>query len=416
MRILVISYHHNDENSVGSLRTRSMERLLPEHGFEVYILTSGVHKEQAKFFEKTFSIKRYKYSGEWKIIEYVNRMWSYFSQIVSCYNKQSYWVSTAICHLEEILKISKPDVVFCTYPPVGALKLGLEISDRYSLPLVADFRDAFLEEPLEPGLNNETSCKYLHYKNLYNKILNQSKLITAASSAIAESFRISNDKVPVRTIYNSYNSSENPEAANCFDRNLINILHTGRISASERGTSILGFASGLKKALTTSPDLKKKIRIHFVGHLTYAEKNILRPFVHSGIVKKWGVVKRCDALAMQAAADILLLITKPNAKNAISGKLIEYMRLRKPILSLTSGSEAESIMLKTGLGFIVPPDNPDAIADVILKTGCGATQQTLNINENEIARYKDAFVIKELAELLHMIVRHDCKNNEYLVS
>ena len=135
-------------------------------------------------------------------------------------------------------------------------------------------------------------------------------------------------------LYNSFEESVHNSDQIYFDKNVINIVHTGRLSLSEKGTSILGLVAGLLKTLQKEPNLSNILKFHFVGDLSLFEKVLLWPFKLIGLVKIWGCVDREVSLNMQKSADILLLITKPMAKNAISGKLIEYLKQNKPILGL----------------------------------------------------------------------------------
>ena len=124
-------------------------------------------------------------------------------------------------------------------------------------------------------------------------------------------------------------------------------------------------SAALHMLLERSPEMARKIQLHFVGQLTTAEKNRLAPLVEKGIVKIWGHKPRATALGFQRKGDILLLITAPEIASIATGKLFEYLAANKPILALTRGTEAARIVKDTGAGMVVSPDSPEEIAEAI---------------------------------------------------
>lgn len=402
MRLLVISYTHSDRNSVGSIRSNAIERLLPNHGIDVFVLTSGNHDDEIRIQKDLISLKSNEHinKNSGAILRILHKVKTRLLRIASCGRAITRWEKIAIKNSKQILDLTKPDFIFCTYPPATALRLGIDFSKIAEIPLVTDFRDSFLINPIEPGLKHWWTCKYKYYINIKNEVLSRSNLITAASSAIASEFKSNNCKSNVRIIYNGFEPGKACSQGNYFDGKLINIIHTGRLSLSERGTSIIGFVNGLKKAMRMSPDLSSRICFHFVGQLSIKEKFLLFPLVRIGLVKLWGSVERNTALSMQASADMLLLITKPMAANAISGKLIEYLRLKKKIIALTSGSEAEQILERTGLGLIVPPDDSTSIADMVIKISQKDFTKNV-INTEVIDSFRDTHVMSILAAALY---------------
>jgi len=403
MRLLVISYFHGQPDSIGSLRTRAMERLLPEHDIEVSVLTSGDHKEDFRIYKNTISIKSNTYFEGGVLTNTVRKVKSKLLRLATANSHPTSWETTTLANLPVILGAADPEVILCTYPPVYALRLGLKISALTKLPIVTDFRDSFLIDAIEPGLKYKWTRKYGHYEKLNSEVLERSALITAASTAISDSFRTSCERQNAQVIYNGFESRTKLDVFKDFNGSGINVVHTGRVSLSERGTSIKGLVIALKKLTARDADLSAKIRFHFVGELSLCERASLNSLASAGVVKIWGPVAREKALSMQLAADILLLITKPRAKNALSGKLIEYLRLAKPILALTSGSEAEVILKRTELGIITQPDDPDAIAEAILKISCRDDWSVINGNDAEIAKFRDTYVMKTFANELQKI-------------
>ena len=402
MRLLVISYAHSDKNSVGSLRSNTIERLLPSHGIEVFVLTSGKHDEEIRTEQNLVSIRSNEYSKAKKFRKIFQKAAKKFLRTARYGSAATQWERLAEKYYAGILNKTNPDVIFCTYPPVTALRLGMKYSRMSGLPLVTDFRDSFLVNPIEPGLKHSWAYKHRYYKSIKNNVLSSSTLITAASAAISQEFRSENSHSKVVTIYNGFEEREARAKKKYFDRGLINIIHTGRLSLSEHGTSITGFVKGVKIAAANCPILSRRICFHFVGQLSLKEKLLLNSLVRLGLAKIWGPTERNVALSMQTSAELLLLITKPMAENAISGKLIEYLGLGKPIFALTSGSEAQKILERTGLGLIVPPNDPVSISNMLIRISRGDFAKG-EINMNEVSQFSDRTVMRKLAKSIFEI-------------
>ncbi len=375
-----------------------MARLLPTFGIDISVITSGNHIEQMIVNENVISIQSNEFTGG-NVELIIRKIKNLIQRFIGYDGALTKWERIALEQSNRIIELTRPDIILCSYPPMYAIRLGIMLAEYTNIPLVSDFRDSFLINPLETDLINKTSNKYIYYYKLNEQVKSLSKLITAASTDIAEAFKTGGAHEVVEVIYNGFDGTKKYKIIDCFDGNVINVLHTGRIALSERGTSIIGFISGLIKALSINPKISKIIRFHFVGSLTLFERVLLSPFAILGVVKIWGVVDREIALSMQESADVLFLITKPNAKNAISGKLIEYLRLNKPIFALTSGSEAELILDKTRLGLVVPPDSPSQICELILKM-CKNRPTVGGAETNVINEFRDTELIRKLAVLL----------------
>ena len=83
-----------------------------------------------------------------------------------------------------------------------------------------------------------------------------------------------------------------------------------------------------------------------------------------------GYISKEKSLNKLMDADVLLLPLETSATSKhnnlfIPGKLFEYLKLKKPILALTSKSDCYEIIKRSNLGIFSSPDNILDIADVI---------------------------------------------------
>ena len=79
-----------------------------------------------------------------------------------------------------------------------------------------------------------------------------------------------------------------------------------------------------------------------------------------------GWLERARVLALQRAADTLLVVTGGAGRRSVAtGKVFEYLAARRPILVLGEETEAARIVAEAGAGIAIPADEPRAIADAL---------------------------------------------------
>jgi glycosyltransferase involved in cell wall biosynthesis len=93
----------------------------------------------------------------------------------------------------------------------------------------------------------------------------------------------------------------------------------------------------------------------------------------------------------------LVLLTSHDSSQA-TGKLFEYFSAGKPILALAQGNEAERLVRETRTGVVVPPDDVDAIADVLRRAVRGDLLR--DYAPQGIERYAYPQLAEEMSEVI----------------
>ena len=83
-----------------------------------------------------------------------------------------------------------------------------------------------------------------------------------------------------------------------------------------------------------------------------------------------GTLDRADALALQRAADGLLLLASARRTQLLNFKVFEYLASERPIVALAAGTEAGRIIAEAG-GEAVPSDDPAAIVGALRRLVAG---------------------------------------------
>jgi len=88
-----------------------------------------------------------------------------------------------------------------------------------------------------------------------------------------------------------------------------------------------------------------------------------------------GTLDRAQALALQRAADALLLVASSRRTQLLNFKLFEYLAAGPPILALAAGTEAGRVAAEAG-GEAVPADDVEAIVEALRRLVAGELEPT----------------------------------------
>jgi glycosyltransferase involved in cell wall biosynthesis len=407
MRILLIAYYYPPQNASGGQRPLKLAEHLAAAGHDVVVLTSALDRRPVSrkniipvhdpsHNQDRTGRRRFQWLALRLMVEAKNRAGIYASLF-------SGWARAARRREEAIMAAGLPQAIIATYPPVETVKIGLHFSRKFKAPLIADFRDGLLFEPVERRALRLRSVRR-SYEKLEARVAREAAAIVTVSPAISDYFQKKYAGSRVVTILNGYDVGAPvlPLIPSPFAPGRFHVVHTGSIALSDRGCDLAHLVLGVKKALAAVPALRARLVIHFAGRLNARERRLLRPLAAAGIVRLYGQLPRENALWMQQNADLLLLLASPDRTSVATGKLFEYMQAARPVLALAAGTLAADIVAETGIGWTVPPDDPQAISAMLAAI---MTQKIARpeINEQAIANYDRKRQYKKFLALLKQI-------------
>ncbi|WP_019937297.1 glycosyltransferase family 4 protein [Bordetella sp. FB-8] len=406
LNALLVAYHYLPENNGGVQRAVAMKRYLPQHGVDVTLLTyrdklsAGAGQAHEDGVVRAFDATT---RHSLPLIAYV--AYRLFRRAATFFGvRYSLWRRNAIRHAERLISLRRPDVLIASYPPAETLDVALDIGQRHGIPVIADFRDGMIFEPLEPA-SQRTAVAMNYLNRMERRVISDAAAIVTISEPISEHYRNAG-VVRVETIPNGFDPAEFSENAKErpaeLDPDRINIVYTGRLDRSRAGTRIDALLHALS-ALGSEP-AGSRLLLHFFGEYTQDELQAFEPFVKQGIVRVHGLVPRAYALALQQHADVLLLVTATGQRSIATGKLFEYLASGRPILALTQGTAAESIILETRAGWVIAPDDTQKILELLRQI---AQELTLTIQPDKarIKSYERSEQMAQLAKLVREVVR-----------
>jgi len=116
-----------------------------------------------------------------------------------------------------------------------------------------------------------------------------------------------------------------------------------------------------------------------------------------------------EALARMVAADILLLLitSREGGKKWYPGKLFEYMAAGRPILAVTPGGLAATLIERAGVGVSVEHREPERLRALLRQAALdpnGFARQFYHPQAAVIRQYERRELTRRLAETLEEVV------------
>jgi glycosyltransferase involved in cell wall biosynthesis len=249
------------------------------------------------------------------------------------------------------------DCVLTSAPPQSAHLIGRALRRR-GLPWIAELRDGWTFEPPRPPLPRPQRALDAR---LERATLARADLVIAVTQPIAmdAARRLG---VRAETVTNAFDPEEEAadpaSVADLVDAGRFTLVHTGRTAVS--GSTPRPLLEALE---LLGPGM---LDVVLAGPLGEDERALVEAAAQRGLVRWVGALERARALALQRAADALLVVTEGSTRRSVAtGKLFEYLAARRPILVLGEETEAARIVLEAGVGRATSASDPSAIADAL---------------------------------------------------
>ncbi len=276
------------------------------------------------------------------------------------------WKRKACRAATELLRREKFDLIFATTPPYTDFLVGLHLKKKFGLPLVLDYRDAWLDNPYHFYFT--PLHRWLHHR-LEKRVLRACDKIITINRRIKELLLIRYPFLQyqdVEIISQGFDPSdfELNGATRPSGKRKMRITYSGTFIDKRSPKS---FLRALSKVFQEQPDLRDGIEACFVGHFREENLKLVRRLGLQNVVKVVGYVDHGDCVRHLMSSDVLwLIVGKGRGEDMMStGKLFEYLGARKPILGCVPDGVAKTTIQDSGAGVVADPDNVDAIASAI---------------------------------------------------
>lgn len=234
-----------------------------------------------------------------------------------------------------------PDVIHAHTLGVDS-ELGAWLKEKLHCPLVVTTHGSDTSIPYEQGQFSWLADKAAPVDH-----------VVAVSSTLARKLADSGTKTPISVILNGFRVQALPAEA---ERKLCSVIQVGHLIAQKHFDTTLWAFAQLKKTHTAAC-------LTIVGHGSEqkALEQLVRELGVSDAVRFTGELSNEDVLAEMSRAQFFCM---PSVREGFGIVYLEAMAAG----CITIGTQGEGIadLIETGKnGFLVPPEDPDAIAEVV---------------------------------------------------
>ncbi len=418
--VLFVAYHYPPMRSPGVERSARFTHYLPEFGYQPRVVGTGAFGkpgdgvirawEPLGLYRRLFNpaarargaaATRTRTRGPVAGLSAGARRWLLVP------DGQITWVPGAALAALRWVRRHGAELIYTTSPPASAHLLGGLLKAQTGLPWIADFRDAWLYDPLDPALLEMPFRRELE-RRLEERVIAEADAVIAATRTAADDFvrRYPAEAARVRVITNGFDPADDEPAAGEADlkgapvSGRLSLVHTGSFAYSHPGRSIEPLERVLRRLIDTEPAWCDRLEVILVGELSPAEQERVSALVELGVVRLTGAVDRATALAFQRRADVLLLVDHPRpwpASNA-PGKLFEYLAAGHPILALCGEGETRRTVEELGAGLCAAPGDTDAIEASLRQLWAGWREGSLPRAQAGLERFHRRELTRRLAD------------------
>jgi len=357
MKILLYTQYFPPETNAPANRWGYFCEYLANKGHELFVLTSFPNHPLRKLFPG--------YKNSWCFQEEKNgvkiiRTWTYIPFSTKFLPRLINYLSFAFSSYFNARKIPQVDLIIISLPPLFLGLTGLKFAKKRKISLVLDLINLWPGKGLiyywlrkksekiyrmaikilvnSPALFENLRCKYA---------LPDGKLEYLANGADLEFFAQKIDHAFIGRQYNLYDKFV--------------VLYTG----------LLGYAQAPEVIIKTADVLKDKKDIVFLivgtGPLEEKLKIEARKLKLTNVIFT-GLRPHEEMPQYVALADVCLIPykNKETFKDNLPSKMFDYLAAGKPMIINLEG-EASEILQKAQAGILVKPEDPQALADAILK-------------------------------------------------
>jgi putative colanic acid biosynthesis glycosyltransferase WcaI len=406
MRILMMAGNYTPEKTASAPLNTDVCGYLAAAGHSVSVVTTFPHYPQWKV--------RKEYAGRYYLREKlggvtVRRILNYIPEYPSSLKRVLYYGSFAAGAFFPACVSGRPDLILCVTPPLELALTAYALTLRWRVPFVLWIKDLVPDVAIQLGMLKNPLAIALA-RRLENFAYRRAAKLIVLSDGFAENISrkgipsgkldVLSDWVDTESIRPDI-SGEGFRRANGIDPAAFVVLHAGNIGDKQRLELLIRAAKHLEgheeiQFVIVGEGARKTAVVAEAARL-HAENVRFLPLQPEGLLAK-----------MLASADVLALHQHAGVTDSVvPSKMLTYMASGRPMVATAAPESAtRRVLERAGCGLAVPPENPAAFAEAILKlyedrelrARCGASGRRFSC-----ANFSRGTVLSQLESLLREI-------------
>ena len=363
MKIAILCQHYPPEIGAAAIRVESFARVLSQRGHIVTVVTSvpcypsGVippiyrKKPWHKETENNVIIYRLRTIG-YSVSNKISRL---LNQIIFAF------IATIV-----LIKLSgKTDVIVISSPPLLSGVAALITKILRGIPYILDVRDIWPEIAVDMGETTRNSIFYRAGRFIEKQMYAKASRIIVVNSGKRDklvSRGVSEDKIEIisngvsRRLYANFDFQQGRKKNN--EHKDFRVTYLG----------LIGKAQGIDILIEAAKELDEIPNIKIVIYGDGPERSYIRGLIDQMSLQNIdlaGLITQEEVPEALMKSNVNLAILKYRSLNdSIPSKLYEYMASGRPVI-LSADGEASRLIKKANSGFVVPVNDPLALANAI---------------------------------------------------
>jgi glycosyltransferase involved in cell wall biosynthesis len=421
-KVLFIAYYFPPMGLGGVQRTVKFAKYLPKYGWKPTVLTvepagyyafddtllkeaeeSGVKIIRTQSYDANHLFKK---RGIVKMpSERMRKILQFLGDLFFIPDTKRGWKFIAVKVASELLKQQQFDLIFATAPPQTDFLIGAALKRKFDIPLVVDYRDAWLEYPFKYF---PTPLHRFWNKHLEKRVLKSADRVIVTHRRVKESILRQYPFVDYNeVIIISQGFDQDDFVSTVNERRMqpvrMKIAHAGTFYA-ERNPGI--FLQALSNVLQSNPKIRGRIEVNLIGNAREEDRRLVKRLDLENAVNFLGYLPHHDCVKNLSESDILWFVIDNDYQTP--GKLYEYFGTRKPMIASVVEGYTKQLIHECGAALCVPLKDVAAHEQAIL-------EQFNRFEHKKLARVPNVFASKfnrliltgELAKQFESLMDYD---------
>jgi len=320
---------------------------------------------------------------------------------------RKFWIKPSIKYLVQYLSKNPVDAIISSGPPHSMHMIALGVKKKLSIPWLADFRDPWTNIDFYDQLKLSKRADRLHRKKEKDVISAADKIVTV-NRTMAEEFEAMGAR-ETAVVSNGFDE----EDFNLENRTLsreFSIIHLGSINKDRNSET---FWVALKELLNELEGLRNDLKIVLIGKNDISVVESIERNELSYCTQYIKYLPHDDAIEEAAKAQILLLPLNntPNALGITTGKVFEYLALKRPIMCIgPTNGDCARILNDTSSGSVAGFDDKEKMKSIMKAYYELYKKNALKLESKDLQKFSRKNLAGEIAGLLETIISGRNKN------
>ena len=205
----------------------------------------------------------------------------------------------------------------------------------------------------------------------------------------------------VITITNGYDTAINDLSISPATK--FEMVHVGMMNA-DRNPQI--FWEIISELIDEDKTFAKDFKLKLIGKIDASVKQSINKYNLMPFVEFIDYVPHTEVINFQKKAQVLLLVVNevPSAKGIVTGKIFEYLMVKRPILVIAPvDGDLAKIIDTTNSGTVVDFEDKQLLKKNIIDLYKKYKDENLNVQSNNIEQYHRKSLTKKLAGIINTI-------------